>query len=105
MIKQVANIEIQNPEHGAKAVYFPLKNEVLKGILYSDTATITIILNNNEILLQSFRGMKTKKISPDKKIFHITQALEQPVIIKATSETATNIKVFFITQLIPETKD
>lgn len=102
MIKRTANIEIINPKLGAKAVYYPLKDEVLTGVLYSETVDITIVINGTEILLQSFKGVSSKKLSPDKKIFRLSVKLEQPVIIKAKSPTPSTVKVFFLTEIQPK---
>ena len=105
MIKTAVNITNVNPKMGAKAVYYPLKHEVLQGILFDDKADITIVINGNEILLHAFKGVNSKKIAPNNKIFKITKALTEPVLIRVSSQSTSPIKVFFITKIEKETNN
>ena len=105
MIKTAVNIKNISPKMGAKAIYFPLKDEVLQGVLFNDRADITIVINGNEILLHAFKGVNSKKIAPDNKIFRITKALTEPVLIRVSSQTTSSIKVFFITKIEKETNN
>jgi|GEM_PF-6290890 len=108
MYKKAATIIINDVDLGGGAIYYPEKNEVLKGCAFSfikdADLCLSLIINDSEVLIDSFNNsvVSNSLIYPDNRFMKVNLPLNAPLKFKATSKILVNFNIFIKTEIEPD---